>query len=52
MFIFYIYLAEIKNLYISNWDVTGYAKSQNQQDISQVFRSIKKNEEWTKQLLI
>src|SRR5437764_15491186 len=43
--------AEIKTLRISN-GVTGYAKNWGQQDILWVFRSLEKNEEWAKQLLI
>ncbi|CAG8800813.1 24011_t:CDS:1, partial [Cetraspora pellucida] len=38
-----IHLAKIKNLYISNDGITEYAKNQDQQDISQVFRSLEKN---------
>src|SRR4051794_5160194 len=44
--------AEIKTLHISNGDVTGYAKNRGQQDIPRVFRSLEKNEERVKQLLI
>jgi hypothetical protein len=44
--------AEIKNLRISNGGVTGYAKNWEQQDILRVFRSLEKNEERAKQLLI
>ncbi|CAG8831253.1 16183_t:CDS:2 [Gigaspora margarita] len=44
--------AEIKNLRITNGGVTGYAKNQGQQDISCVFRSLEKNEERAKKLLI
>ncbi|RGB23405.1 hypothetical protein C1646_677145 [Rhizophagus diaphanus] len=43
--------AEIKNLRIANGGVTGYAKNRGQQDIPQVFRSLEKNEERTRQLL-
>ncbi|RIA79495.1 hypothetical protein C1645_840550 [Glomus cerebriforme] len=32
--------------------VTGYAKNWGQQDIPQVFRSLEKDEEWAKQLLV
>ena len=45
-------LADIKTLHISNGGVTGYAKNWGQQDIIWVFRSLEKNEERTKQLLI
>ena len=44
--------AEIKNLHISNGSVTGYAKNRGQQDIPRVFRSLEKNEERARQLLI
>ena len=44
--------AEIKNLRISNGGVTGYAKNRGEQDIFRVFRSLKKDEERAKQLLI
>ncbi|PKC55794.1 hypothetical protein RhiirA1_402625 [Rhizophagus irregularis] len=44
--------AEIKDLRISNGSVTGYGKNWGQQDISRVFRSLEKNEERAKQLLI
>ena len=44
--------AEIKNLCISNGSVTGYAKNWDEQDISWVFRSLKKDKERAKQLLI
>jgi hypothetical protein len=44
--------AEIKTLHISNGGVTGYAKNRGQQDILRVFRSLEKNEERAKQLLI
>ncbi|CAG8847538.1 42164_t:CDS:2 [Gigaspora margarita] len=46
-----IYPAKIKNLYITNGGVTGYAKNQGQQDIPRVFRSLEKNEEQAKKLL-
>ncbi|CAG8718536.1 19067_t:CDS:2, partial [Dentiscutata erythropus] len=46
-----IRLAEIKNLCISNRAVTGYTKNRGQQDIFRVFRSLEKNEAWTRQLL-
>ena len=52
MIMLYICLAEIKNLRISNSGVTGYAKNWGEQNISRVFRSLKKDEEWAKQLLI
>ena len=44
--------AEIKNLRISNGGVTEYAKNRGEQDISRVFRSLEKDEERAKQLLI
>ncbi|PKK58943.1 hypothetical protein RhiirC2_795549 [Rhizophagus irregularis] len=44
--------AEIKDLRISNGSVTGYGKNWGQQDIPWVFRSLEKNEERAKQLLI
>uniref|UniRef100_U9T2E1 Uncharacterized protein n=1 Tax=Rhizophagus irregularis (strain DAOM 181602 / DAOM 197198 / MUCL 43194) TaxID=747089 RepID=U9T2E1_RHIID len=44
--------AEIKTLRISNGGVTGYGKNRDQQDIPRVFRSLEKNEERAKQLLI
>ncbi|GBB94335.1 hypothetical protein RclHR1_23360002 [Rhizophagus clarus] len=44
--------AEIKDLRISNGNVTGYGKNWGQQDIPRVFRSLEKNEERAKQLLI
>jgi len=40
--------AEIKNLRIFNGGVTGYAKNRGAQDISRVFRSLEKNEEWVR----
>ena len=40
-----IHPAKIKNLRIFNGNVTGYAKNKGAQDISQVFRSLEKNEE-------
>ncbi|GBB94846.1 hypothetical protein RclHR1_24240001, partial [Rhizophagus clarus] len=43
---------EIKDLHIFNENVTGYGKNRDQQDIPHVFRSLEKNEEWAKQLLI
>ncbi|RGB26608.1 hypothetical protein C1646_770203 [Rhizophagus diaphanus] len=43
---------EIKDLHIFNGNVTGYGKNRNQQDIPRVFRSLEKNEERVKQLLI
>ncbi|GBC03287.1 hypothetical protein RclHR1_05050012 [Rhizophagus clarus] len=43
---------EIKDLHIFNENVTGYGKNRDQQDIPRVFRSLEKNEEWAKQLLI
>ena len=46
-----IHLAKIKNLRIANGSVTGYAKNRSQQDISRVFRSLKKNEKRARQLL-
>ena len=52
MIIFCIYPAEIKTLRISNGGVTGYAKNWEQQDILWVFKSLEKNEERAKQLLI
>ena len=47
-----IHPAEIKTLRISSGGVTGYAKNWRQQDIPWVFRSLEKNEERAKQLLI
>jgi len=47
----YIRPAEIKNLRIFNRNVTGYAKNWDQQNILQVFRSLKKNKEQARQLL-
>ncbi|GES94252.1 hypothetical protein GLOIN_2v1765707 [Rhizophagus clarus] len=44
--------AEIKDLRIFNGNVTGYGKNWGQQDIPRVFRSLEKNEERAKQLLI
>ncbi|CAB4405528.1 unnamed protein product [Rhizophagus irregularis] len=44
--------AEIKTLRISNEGVIGYAKNQGQQDISRVFRSLEKNEERARELLV
>ncbi|PKY39793.1 hypothetical protein RhiirA4_453047 [Rhizophagus irregularis] len=44
--------AEIKTLRISNEDVTGYAKNRGQQDIPRVFRSLEKNEERARELLV
>jgi len=44
--------AEIKTLRISNRSVTGYAKNRRQQDIPWVFRSLEKDKERAKQLLI
>ncbi|CAB4413401.1 unnamed protein product [Rhizophagus irregularis] len=44
--------AEIKDLRISNGDVTGYAKSGDQQDNPQIFRSLERDEERAKLLLI
>ncbi|CAG8857142.1 36155_t:CDS:1, partial [Gigaspora margarita] len=52
MIILCIRPAEIKNLRISNRGVTGYAKNWGQQDIPRVFRSLEKNEEQAKKLLI
>ncbi|CAG8843587.1 9959_t:CDS:2, partial [Gigaspora margarita] len=46
-----IHPAEIKNLRITNRDVTGYTKHRGQQDIPRVFRSLEKNEERAKKLL-
>ncbi|UZN99361.1 uncharacterized protein OCT59_000638 [Rhizophagus irregularis] len=43
---------EIKDLHIFNGNVTGYGKNRDQQDIPRVFRSLEKNEERAKQLLI
>ncbi|CAG8805080.1 22422_t:CDS:1, partial [Gigaspora rosea] len=43
--------AEIKNLRISNGDVTGYAKNRGQQDIPWMFRSLEKNEKRARELL-
>ncbi|RGB26827.1 hypothetical protein C1646_769928 [Rhizophagus diaphanus] len=43
--------AKIKNLHIFNGGVTGYVKNRGAQDIPQVFRSLKKNEERARQLL-
>ncbi|CAG8812063.1 14140_t:CDS:2, partial [Gigaspora margarita] len=44
--------SEIKSLCISNGNVTGYAKNRGQQDIPRVFRSLEKNEDRARQLLI
>ncbi|CAG8822053.1 20270_t:CDS:2 [Gigaspora margarita] len=44
--------SEIKSLRISNGSVTGYAKNRGQQDIPRVFRSLEKNEDRARQLLI
>src|SRR6266542_5069036 len=44
--------AEIKILRISNGSVTGYAKNWGQQDILRVFRSLEKDKERAKQLLV
>ena len=44
MIMLYIHPTEIKNLRIANGSVTGYAKNRGQQNILQVFRSLKKNE--------
>ncbi|EXX58324.1 hypothetical protein RirG_199070 [Rhizophagus irregularis DAOM 197198w] len=44
--------AKIKDLRISNESVTEYGKNRGQQDIPWVFRSLEKNEERAKQLLI
>ncbi len=49
---FYIHPAEIKTLHISNEGVTKYVKNWDQQNILQVFRSIEKNKNQAKQLLI
>ena len=43
--------AKIKNLHIFNGGVTGYAKNREVQNISWVFRSLKKNEERARELL-
>jgi hypothetical protein len=43
--------AEIKNLRISNENVTGYSKNQEQQNNPQKFRSLEKNEERARELL-
>ncbi|CAB4428523.1 unnamed protein product [Rhizophagus irregularis] len=43
--------AEIKNLRISNGNVTGYSKNREQQDNSRKFRSLEKNEEHARELL-
>ncbi len=51
MIILCIRLAKLRSLCIANEKVTGYVKSQGQQDISQVFRSMEKDEEWAKQFL-
>ncbi|CAG8831388.1 45645_t:CDS:2, partial [Gigaspora margarita] len=51
MIMFCIRPAEIKNLRITNGDVTGYAKNRGQQDIPRVFRLLEKNKERAKKLL-
>ena len=48
MIMLYICPAKIKNLHIFNKSVIGYAKNRRVQDISQVFRSLEKNEEWAR----
>ncbi|POG82019.1 hypothetical protein GLOIN_2v1502016 [Rhizophagus irregularis DAOM 181602=DAOM 197198] len=44
--------AEIKTLRISNEGVTGYAKNRGQQVIPRVFRSLEKNKEQARELLL